>query len=60
MARQKLESRLNDLGLYHFWQVADLDADNMASIDRKLRLKGQIAKDDWVGQAKKFVDATVA
>ena len=56
----KLESRLNDLGLYHFWQVADLDADNMASIDRKLRLKGQIAKDDWVGQAKKFVDATVA
>ena len=34
--------------------LADLDADYVASLDRQLKLKGQIAKDDWVGQAKKL------
>lgn len=53
----KLEQRLNDAGVFHFWQIADLDADHMAALDRLLKLKGQIAKDDWIGQAKKFVDA---
>ena len=24
----KLEQRLNDIGVYHFWQIADLDAEN--------------------------------
>lgn len=54
----KLEQRLNDAGVYHYWQIADLDADNLASLDRKLKLRGQIAKEDWVGQAKKFVAAS--
>jgi len=53
----KLEQRLNDAGVYHFWQIADLDADYVAALDRQLRLKGQIAKEDWVGQAKKLVEA---
>ncbi len=52
----KIEQRLNDAGVFHFWQIADLDADSMAMLDRQLRLKGQIAKDDWAGQAKKLVD----
>ena len=53
----KLEQRLNDSGVFHFWQIAELDADNMALLDRQLRLKGQIAKDDWAGQAKKMLAA---
>ena len=53
----KLEQRLNDAGVYHFWQIADLDADYVGALDRQLKLKGQIAKEDWVGQAKKFVEA---
>jgi small subunit ribosomal protein S2 len=57
---EKLEQRLNDLGVYHFWQIADLDADHVALLDKQLRLRGQVAKDDWVGQAKKLVDAAVA
>jgi small subunit ribosomal protein S2 len=51
----KLEQRLNDAGVFHFWQIADLDADGAGLLDKQLRLKGQIAKDDWVGQAKKIV-----
>ena len=54
----KLEQRLNDAGVFHYWQIADLDAGSMGGLDRKLRLKGQIAKDDWVAQAKKLVEAT--
>ena len=55
----KLELRLNDAGVFHFWQLADLDADHVAALDRMMRLKGQVARDDWQGQAKKLVDAAV-
>jgi small subunit ribosomal protein S2 len=54
---EKIEQRLNDAGVFHFWQIADSDADALGLLDKQLRLKGQIAKDDWVGQAKKLVAA---
>ncbi len=53
----KLEQRLNDAGVYHFWQIADLDADHSEALDRQLKLKGQIAKEEWAAQAKKLVEA---
>jgi small subunit ribosomal protein S2 len=53
----KLEQRLNDAGVFHFWQIADLDADHAEALDRLLRLKGQVTAEDWVGQAKKLVEA---
>ncbi len=56
----KLEQRLNDSGVFHFWQIADLDTDHTEALDRLLRLKGQIAKEDWVGQAKKLVEQASA
>ncbi len=54
----KLEQRLNDAGVFHFWQIADLDAENLALLDRLLRTKGQIEKEEWVAQAKKLVEAS--
>lgn len=56
----KLEQRLNDLGVYHFWQLADLDAGSVAALDMALDTKGRMTRDDWIGQAKKFVDAAAA
>ena len=56
----KIEQRLNDLGVFHYWQIADLDADAVRSVDRQLRLKGQIEQEGWVAQAKKFVEAAAA
>ena len=56
----KTELRLNDVGVFHYWQIADLDAEQVQALDRQLKLKGQIAKEEWVAQAKKFVDAKVA
>ncbi|MEW5965009.1 MAG: 30S ribosomal protein S2 [Pseudomonadota bacterium] len=54
----KLEQKLNDAGVFHFWQIMDLDAEQLAALDAQLRLKGQATRDDWVGQAKKLVEAT--
>lgn len=56
----KLAQRLNDAGVFHYWQIADLDAEQTAALDRQLKLKGQIEKDDWTGQAKKLVETTAA
>ena len=53
----RTEQRLNDAGVFHFWQIAELDEANMVLLDRQLRLKGQIAKETWVEQAKKLVAA---
>ena len=53
----KLEQRLNDAGVFHFWQIADLDADNLKALDLLLKTKGQIEKEEWVSQAKKMVEA---
>ncbi len=56
----KTEQRLNDAGVFHYWQIADLDAEQMAALDRQLKLKGQIEKEEWIAQAKKLVEATAA
>lgn len=56
----KIEQKLNDAGVFHFWQIADLDADNLAALDRQLKLNGQISEQNWVAQAKKLVEATAA
>jgi small subunit ribosomal protein S2 len=57
---EKVEQKLNDAGVFHFWQIADLDADNLSALDRKLKLKGQIEQEGWVAQAKKLVEASAA
>ncbi|WP_300016751.1 hypothetical protein [uncultured Roseobacter sp.] len=50
----KLEETLNGLGIWHFDQVAALTPSDIAWVDERLRFKGRIERDDWVGQAKKL------
>ncbi len=54
----KTEQKLNDVGVFHFWQIAELDADNTQLLERTLRIKGQVERDRWIEQAKKLVAAT--
>ncbi len=56
----KLEQSLNDLGVYHFWQISDLDGNGVAALDTALKVNGRVARDNWVAQAKKFVDEAAA
>ena len=53
----KLEQRLNDIGVYHFWQIADLDPEMAEALDRALRLNGRVAREDWIGAAKRLVES---
>ncbi len=48
----KLEQTLNDLGIWHYAQVAKFTQTDIAWVDERLRFKGRIERDDWVGQAK--------
>ncbi|MCC5954941.1 MAG: NADH-quinone oxidoreductase subunit E [Natronohydrobacter sp.] len=49
----KLESLLNSMGVFHFWQVASWGADEVAWVDENLEgFKGRVSRDDWVAQAK--------
>jgi small subunit ribosomal protein S2 len=53
----KLEQRLNDIGVFHFWQIADLDPEMAEALDRALRLNGRIAREDWIGAAKRLTES---
>jgi NADH-quinone oxidoreductase subunit E len=50
----KLEGVLNDLGFYHFDQIAAWTADEIAWVDSRLKFKGRIVRDDWMAQAAKL------
>lgn len=49
-----LEQKLNDLGIYHYWQVAAFAPDDITNIDEKLNFKGRIERDDWIKQAREL------
>ncbi len=48
----KLESTLNDLGIYTFAQITEWSDADVAWVDARLTFKGRIVRDDWIGQAK--------
>jgi predicted flap endonuclease-1-like 5' DNA nuclease len=48
----KLEQTLNELGIYHFDQIAKWTAAEIAWVDARVRFKGRIQRDDWMAQAK--------
>ena len=54
----KLEGVLNDLGVYHFRQIASWTATEIAWVDARLKFKGRIERDDWIAQAKTLVGET--
>ena len=47
-----LEKKLNDLGIFHYWQVAGFTAEDVANVDAVLNFKGRIEREDWIAQAK--------
>ena len=48
----KLEQTLNELGFYHFDQVAAWTPAQVAWVDSRLKFKGRIERDGWIEQAK--------
>ena len=50
----KLEGVLNDMGFWHFDQIAKWGAGEVAWVDSRLKFKGRIERDDWITQAVAF------
>lgn len=51
----RLSDKLNDLGVYHFRQIADWNKAQATWVDDQVAGKGRIAREAWVSQARKFI-----
>ncbi|MGP1281875.1 MAG: hypothetical protein ACTS1X_02765, partial [Parasphingopyxis sp.] len=57
----KLADMLHALGVYHFTQIADWTAEQIAEVDSHLgSFKGRIERDRWVDQARLLAARNVA
>ena len=50
----KIETMLNERGIFHFDQIAGWTGAEIAWVDNDLSFKGRIEREDWIGQAKKL------
>ncbi|QBY00149.1 NADH-quinone oxidoreductase subunit NuoE [Rhodophyticola sp. CCM32] len=53
----KLEGLLNEMGFWHFDQIAAWTPEQIAWVDARLTFKGRIERDDWVSQAQSLASA---
>ena len=51
----QLEKKLNEGGLWHYWQIAAMTPDDVAKVDGELKLNGRIDRDGWVELARNLV-----
>ena len=49
--------KLNDAGVFHYWQIAALTPDEAKKLDQDLKLSGRIERDGWTDQAKTLMAA---
>ena len=50
----KLETKLNENGVWTFAQIAAWTPEEVAFMDDRLSFKGRIARDNWIDQASRF------
>ncbi|RYC32918.1 30S ribosomal protein S2 [Lichenibacterium minor] len=51
----QLAQKLNDAGIFHFWQLAAMTPEDAATIDRDLKLNGRLDREGWIIQARELV-----
>jgi small subunit ribosomal protein S2 len=51
----QIVKRLNDAGIFHYWQIAAMTPADAAKIDRELKLAGRIERDGWIELARGLV-----
>jgi small subunit ribosomal protein S2 len=47
--------KLNDHGVFHYWQIAALTEPEIATLDQALKLNGRVSRDNWVAQARTLI-----
>jgi small subunit ribosomal protein S2 len=51
----QIVKKLNDVGIYHYWQIAAMTPGDATKIDRDLKLAGRIERDGWIDLARGLV-----
>lgn len=49
--------KLNDGGIFHYWQIAAMTPEDVAKVDADLKLGGRITRDGWINQARALLAA---
>jgi small subunit ribosomal protein S2 len=53
----QLEKKLNEAGIFHYWQLAAMQPDDATKLDSELKLNGRAERDGWIAQARALIDA---
>ena len=53
----QLEKKINEAGIFHYWQLAAMSPDDVAKLDTDMKIHGRIARDRWVENARAQLDA---
>jgi small subunit ribosomal protein S2 len=53
----ELATKLNEAGIFHYWQIAAMKPDDVTALDRDLKLNGRIERDGWVALARTAIEA---
>ena len=53
----EIEKKMNDAGIFHFWQIGAMSAEDANTLDHELKLSGRIEREHWIEQAKSLSEA---
>jgi small subunit ribosomal protein S2 len=53
----QIVKKLNDGGIFHYWQIASMTPDDATKVDADFKLGGRIARDGWINQARALLAA---
>jgi len=53
----EIEKKMNDAGIFHFWQIAAMSPEDAATLDHELKLSGRIEREHWIDQAHSLSEA---
>ena len=51
----QIVKKLNEHGIFHYWQIAAMTDADVAKVDSDLKFSGRIARDGWVAQARGLI-----
>lgn len=55
-----LERRLNEAGVFHFWQIAQMRKAQIDALEAVLRFRGRMVRDNWKAQARALAKTVVS
>ena len=51
-----IAKKLNGLGIFHFWQIAAMTAEDIASVEHDVGFAGRAERDEWKAQAGELME----